>query len=240
MCSRIFILIDENQKTTVFADTKRSEIATILDIDSSNQIFLRVNYRNPEEIKRLSESFYDGDRAELAELPPKNMRPKLEAPPTIKWMPFNDETKNNQVRRVISYCADHHQSTVCVVVPNPRDVKELVTSLRKAAEADSIIKKLPEWSIRGYQPKAFTPCVTDFCSPGIVVSNSINIKGSEFDAVFLVKWEDSKELPAAMYTLICRARARIEVLSSGLPNSKALVRKQFIQAIKENLITEAS
>lgn len=240
MCSRIFILMDENQKTAIFADTKRTEIATILGIDSAHQKILRVNYRNPEEIKKLSESFYDGDRAELAELPPKELRRNLEAPPTINWMPFDDDSKHNQVRRIISYCGDRPQSTVCVVVPNPKDVKKLGDSFKKAASTASKLKSLPDWSVRGYQPKTFTPCTTDFCSPGIVVSNSINIKGSEFDAVFLVNWDDSKELAAAMYTLISRARTRIEVLSSALPQSKALVRRQFNQAIEENLITEAS
>ena len=123
------------------------------------------------------------------------------------------------------------------MAPTPNDVADLIKKLRESALAtkkfDSSI-----WSVRGYIPKRNRPCVTDFCSPGIVVASALNLKGSEFDAVYLTDWHRSEDLAPAMYTLVARARARIEVFADPTAESKSKVRRKFEKALSGGLIKE--
>ena len=242
MCNRLFILMDENQRTAVFADTKRSEIAEVLGINPAQHRYLGINYRNPDEIKNLSETFFDGDKNELAKPPPPELRRTLEAKPCFRWLPFLNpaDKEESQIGRILSYCADHPQTTICVVVPEKEQIQLVADTLTKEARIDSTISAMIKrgWAVRQYTAVRNKPCKTDLCSPGIVVSTAINFKGSEFDAVFLIDWQKSTEAAAAMYTVITRARARIEVFADNSLASKSKVRSQFDLAISERLITE--
>lgn len=235
ICSRVFIFMDENQKTALWANSKRSQIASVLKIDDAHQTFLGVNYRNPTEIKDLSEVFYTGDQEELAVLPPAQLRRKLEAKPTIRWMPF--EGPKSQISRVLNFCRERPKATVCVVAPSNGESR-LRRSFEEAAKSDAQLQRVKDWSVRAYVARQGVPCTTDFCSPGIVIAKPINLKGSEYDAVFLVDWDSATEPAPSMYTLICRARARIEVLADSTPASKDKVKKEFQQALNEDLISE--
>jgi hypothetical protein len=235
--SRIFILMDENQKTSVWANSKRSEIARTLNIDQAHQCFLGVNYRNPAEIKDLSEVFYSGDPDELAKLPPAGLRRKLEAKPTIRWLPY--EGTKSQISRVLDYCSARPKATVCVVAPSGGE-GQLRQDFEEHSEEFGKLSSLTDWSVRAYVARIGVPCTTDFCSPGIIIATPINLKGSEYDAVYLVNWDEASEPHPSMYTLICRARARIEVLANPTTESKSKVRALFKDAIDEDLIAEAN
>lgn len=237
MCTRVFVLMDENQKTEVWANSKRSEIARVLNIDASHQRFLGVNYRNPVEIKDLSEVFFGGDPEELAKLPPAGLRKKLEAKPSIRWLPY--EGTRGQIGRVLNYCAAHPASTICVVAPTGREAA-LKREFESHAEAHTRLTQLSDWSVRFYEAKQGQPCTTDFCSPGIVIARAINLKGSEYDAVYLLNWEETAQNPPSMYTLISRARARIEVLANPSEESKRVIRELFKDALDQQLIEEAN
>jgi superfamily I DNA/RNA helicase len=110
--------------------------------------------------------------------------------------------------------------------------------LEERALTDERIKRLTNWSVRSYVSETFSRVTLDMCSPGVIVSSSINFKGSEFNSVFFVEWEQSVEKPASMYTAITRARGRIEVLADVSEASKSQIRTQFEQALGENLISE--
>ena len=241
MFKRLFILMDENQKTEVFANSKRSDIVRLLQIDEKHQKLLHINYRNPLEIKELSETFFDGEAGELASVPDAKDRRNLEAPPVIRWLSLSDEkSPMDQVGRIISYCKDSPAATVCVVVPNSNRVKFMSRLLEERALADERIKRLTNWTVRSYVSETFSRVTLDMCSPGVIVSSSINFKGSEFNSVFFVEWEQSVEKPASMYTAITRARGRIEVLADVSESSKSQIRIQFEQALGENLIAEVA
>lgn len=241
MCNNVFVLMDENQKTGVFADTPRAQVADLLGVDNDHQIYLGINYRNPLEIKNLSEVFYTGRPDELAQPAPEERRKMLEAPPTIRWIPFSDDkARSDQVSRILSYCRDRPQVTVCVVAPTTLRVNVIHRVLQEDSQSDKRLSRIGNWSVRKYESEKFKPCTTDFCSPGIVVATPVNLKGSEFDAVFLTDWESSADQPPSMYTLICRAKARIEVLADPSESSKQTVRTMFAKALEENLITEAN
>lgn len=237
ICSRVFILMDENQKTSLWANSKRSQIAKILNIDQVHQCFLGVNYRNPVEIKDLSEVFYSGDLDELAKLPPAGLRRKLEAKPAIRWLPY--EGAKSQISRVLDYCSARPKATVCVVAPSGGE-GGLRRDFEEHSQKFDRLASLKDWSVRAYVARQGVPCTTDFCSPGIVIAKPINLKGSEYDAVYLVNWDEASEPPPSMYTLICRARARIEVLANPTTDSKKKVRALFKEAINEDLIAEAN
>ena len=238
MCSRVFILMDENQKTKFWADTARAEAARMLNVDQRHQRYLGINYRNPKVIKELSETFYDGDVNELASDPPVEFQKNLEADPSIRYLPLDDETKKiDQVRRIIGFCSDRPQSTVCVVAPSPSDVPRVIKHLQDSALATNRFDK-NIWKVRGYIPKRGQRCTTDFCSPGIVIANALNLKGSEFDAVYLVDWHRSEDPAPAMYTLIARARARIEIFADPTEESKLKMRHKFEKALSAGLIKE--
>jgi hypothetical protein len=237
ICSRIFVLMDENQKTPVWANSKRTQIARTLGLDSDHQCFLGVNYRNPLEIKDLSETFYSGNTDELATLPPASLRRKLETKPSIRWLPYDG--KNSQISRVLDYCAARPKATVCVVASSNNEVT-LQRDLDKYSKEVGKLKDLNDWSVRAYVPRKYEPCTTDFCLPGIVVAKPINLKGSEYDAVYLLSWGDCQESQPSMYTLISRARARIEVLADPTAETKNKVRSLFERALAEELITEAN
>jgi DNA helicase IV len=240
ICSRVFILMDENQKTEVFANTKRDFIASTLGIDDRHQKYLGINYRNPEAIKSLSEVFFDGDESELAELAPEDVRPVLEAPPTIRFLPFKDETVQiDQVRHVLGYCRDRPQSTVCVVAPTPQHVRPIAAALREGCQNFPILKNVESWRVLEYIPETGVPCELNLCAPGIVVSTALNVKGSEYSAVFLTQWEDSRDKNPAMYTVVTRAKTRLEVLSSESDEAKSTIGAQFRAALDSGLISEA-
>ncbi len=241
MFKRLFILMDENQKTQVFANSKRSDIVRLLQIDEKHQKLLHINYRNPLEIKELSETFYDGEVGELAGVPDAKNRRNLEAPPVVRWLPLSDEkSAMDQVGRIVNYCKDSPSTTVCVVVPNSNRVRFVARLLEERALADERIKRLTSWSVRSYVSETFSRVTLDMCSPGVIVSSSINFKGSEFNAVFFVEWEQSIEKPASMYTAITRARGRVEVLADVSESSKSQIRIQFEQALDDDLITEVA
>lgn len=238
MCIRVFILMDENQKTKFWADTARAEAAQMLNVDQMHQKYLGINYRNPKAIKELSETFYDGDVQELASDPPAEFQKNLEADPSVRYIPFSDETKKvDQVKRIIGFCSDRPQSTVCVVAPSPNDVAKVIKSLKDSSLATKRFDK-NIWKVRGYIPKRNQRCMTDFCSPGIVVASALNLKGSEFDAVYLVDWHRSDDPAPAMYTLVARARARIEVFAAPTAESKSKMRDKFEKALSGGLIKE--
>jgi len=245
MCSRIFILMDENQKTSTFANTDRSTIATILGVDSEHQKLLTINYRNPKEIKQLSETFYLGDPNELAAHPedPKKLR-RLEAQPAIRYLPLvADGQKESQVQRVLDYCLERPQATVCVAVPSSEAnnyEKSVLALIRQELENYEELEARDDWFTRAYIAKAFERCRTDLCSPGIVIGSAINLKGSEFDAVYLINWDVSNEPSPSMYTLICRARSRLEVLATDSDASRTSLRQLFKVAIGRGLIKEAN
>lgn len=237
MFKTLFILMDENQKTKVFADSKRTDIARLLAIDEKHQKILRINYRNPLEIKKLSETFYDGDVNELAESPGAKERRNLEAPPVIRWLPLSDENATiDQVQRVVNYCRDSPATTVCVVAPDRGHVESIFGLIKGRASSDARIGKLKDWSVRMYRAETFSKVSLDMCSPGVIVSSSINFKGSEFNSVFFLGWEHSNETPASMYTAITRARGLIEVLADVSESSKSKVMIQFERALSEDLI----
>jgi hypothetical protein len=241
MCSRVFILMDENQKTDFFADTKRDFIAKTLGIDNKHQKYLGINYRNPEAIKNLSEVFFDGDRDELAEIAPEEVRPVLEAPPTIRWLPFDDQrSSSDQIRQILAYCRDRPQVSICVVAPNADLVQPIARALNERLEGFPILEQVENWSVRAYIPRKNYPCQLDLCAPGIVVSTSLNLKGSEYSAVFLTQWEQSDDSNPAHYTVITRAKTRLEVLASPSPTAKDAIRAKFRDAIDAGLISEAS
>jgi hypothetical protein len=148
--------------------------------------------------------------------------------------------EESQIGRILSYCADHPQTTVCVVVPDKEQIQFVASTLKKEARVNSSISTMMKrgWAVSQYTAVRNKPCKTDLCSPGIVVSTAINFKGSEFDAVFLIDWQKSSEADAAMYTVITRARARIEVFAEDSPASKSKVKSQFDQAINKLLIME--
>jgi hypothetical protein len=240
MCSRVFILMDENQITEVFADTKRDFIASTLGIDDRHQKYLGINYRNPEAIKSLSEVFFNGDESELAELAPEDVRPVLEAPPTIRYLPFNDETVQiDQVRHVLGYCRDRPQSTICVVAPTSKHVRPIGEALSKGCRYFPILRQVENWRVREYESKAWVPCELNLCAPGIVVSTALNLKGSEYSAVFLTQWDESLDKSPAIYTVVTRAKTRLEVLSSESDEAKSKIRAQFRAALDLGLISEA-
>jgi len=240
MCSRVFVLMDENQKTKFWADTARAEAARMLNVDQMHQKYLGINYRNPRLIKELSESFYEGDIKELASDPPVELQKNLEAEPSIRYMPFVDQTKKvDQVRRIISYCSERPQSTVCVVAPTPGDVANVIKELKNCAAATQRFDN-NNWKVRGYIPKRNQPCGTDFCSPGVVVASALNLKGSEFDAVYLSDWHRSEDAAPSIYTLIARARARLEVFADPTPSSKKNVQSKFEKALSKGLIKEVA
>jgi superfamily I DNA/RNA helicase len=83
------------------------------------------------------------------------------------------------------------------------------------------------------------PCELNLCAPGIVVSTALNVKGSEYSAVFLTQWEDSRDKNPAMYTVVTRAKTRLEVLSSESDEAKSTIRAQFRAALDSGLISEA-
>ena len=238
MCNRVFILMDENQKTKFWADTARAEAARMLNVDQIHQKYLGINYRNPKAIKELSETFYNGDVNELASDPPAEFQKNLEVEPSIRYIPYSDVSKKaDQVRRIIGFCSDRPQSTVCVVAPSPSEVARAITTLKDSALATKRFDQT-NWKVRGYIPKRNQRCVTDFCSPGIVVASALNLKGSEFDAVYLIDWHLSEDSAPALYTLIARARARIEVFAEPNAESKSSVRNKFEKALSAGLIKE--
>ena len=241
MFKTLFILMDENQKTEVFANSKRTDIAKLLALDEKHQKILRINYRNPPEIKKLSETFYDGDVNELAESPGTKERRNLEAQPVIRWLPLSDENATiDQVQRVVNYCRDSPATTVCVVAPDRKYVPYIAGLIKGRALSDARIGKLKDWSVRSYIAETFANVTLDMCSPGVIVSSSINFKGSEFNSVFFFGWEHSNETSASMYTAITRARGRIEVLADVSETSKSKIRIQFERAISEDLIAEVA
>jgi DNA helicase IV len=239
MCRSVFVVMDENQKTGVWADSSRIEVSRVLGIDKAHQRLLNVNYRNPKEIKDLSECFYEGDKSELAKIAPIELRRNLEAPPTIRWLPFSDQAVSiDQVRRIIQYCCDRPTVTVCVVTPNKDSVNRVMQVIKESSENEARINQRKDWSVRGYTSQKFIRVDLDMCSPGVIVSNSINFKGSEYDAVFMVDWEYSDESNASMYTAITRARGRIEVLAGTSEAAREKIRKIFEAALNDQLISE--
>ena len=241
MCSRVFILMDENQKTEVFADTPRHAIAKTLGIDERHQKYLGINYRNPKAIKDLSEVFFDGNKEELAGIAPAEFRPVLEAPPTIRWMPFNDrESPADQVRQVLAYCLDRPQATICVVAPSAQHVGPTAVALTAGLAFFPILQQAENWRVQSYIPEAFRPCNLNLCRPGIVVSTALNLKGSEYSAVFLTQWEQSEDLNPAHYTVITRAKIRLEVLADPSELSKNKVQTRFRNALDVGLISEVA
>ena len=240
MCNRVFVLMDENQKTDFWDDSKRSDIAQRLGIGPIHQNLLKVNHRNPLEIKSLSETFYDGDVGDLAEIPkdPKD-RPKLEAPPVIRWLPLDEApTRRNQIDQIISYCHDHPTATVCVVSPSKNHILYFTNRIEEYARLDIRLRNLPNWTVRNYVAKNGVPATLNMCAPGVIVSNSLNFKGSEFAAVFLINWDEASETNGMMYTTITRAKARIEILAENSEISKEKIRRIFEKALNEQLITE--
>lgn len=239
MCTRVFILMDENQKTDFFADTKRNLIASTLEIDERHQKYLGINYRNPEAIKSLSELFFDGDESELAALAPEDVRPILEGPPTIRYLSFSDSTaQTDQVRHVLGYCRDRPQTTVCVVAPTSDLVAPIARALNEGLSGFPILNNVEKWKVRTYVPQKFMPCNLDLCAPGIVVSTALNLKGSEYSAVFLTQWENSQDKEPAIYTVVTRAKTRLEVLSGTTDFAKSKIRTQFREALDSGLISE--
>lgn len=240
-CVRLFVVMDENQKTGLWADTSRSRIAAALELDVDHQKQLRVNYRNPPEIKDLADSFYRGDKEELAVLPPIEERRQIEAPPSIRFLPFDDEKREvDQVGRILRYCADKTGMTVLVVAPSRDQAGRVLDALTKRLQRFPALGRLPDWSIRIYRPIQGASVTVDLCAPGIVVSTALNSKGTEFDVVFLVDWQSSQDDAPLLYTAIARARARIEVLCGDDEPSRATVLAQFSAALEDNLITVAS
>jgi len=241
-CSRMFVLMDENQKTGVWADTRRNEITAALGIDSDHQHYLGVNYRNPQEIKALSESFFDGNRSELADAPEdERMRRTIEAHPSIRCLPFDGtQDGRNQVNRIVSYCAERPNATVLVVAPSREHVDRVYLALAERARRERGLSQLAGWRIRKYVPRAFAPVRLDVCSSGIIVSTAFNSKGTEFDAVFLVEWQHSRDERPLLYTAIARARARVEILAGDDESSRSAIMSQFSSALEADLVTVAS
>ena len=110
--------------------------------------------------------------------------------------------------------------------------------IEEYAGHDIRLQAKPDWTVRSYVAKMNVPATLDMCAPGVIVSNSINFKGSEFRAVFLIDWDKSSETSASMYTTITRAKGRIEVLAENSEISKGKIRGIFEKALNEQLITE--
>ena len=72
------------------------------------------------------------------------------------------------------------------------------------------------------------------------MSTALNLKGSEYSAVFLTQWDQSDDSSPAHYTVITRAKTRLEVLASPSPTAKDAIRTRFRDAIDAGLISEAS
>ena len=187
--SRIFVLMDEHQKTQFLADSRRLDVAAALGIDEAHQLMLRINYRNPREIKELSETFFEGEAREVADLPPENLQRRVEGRPSLLFLPFvTRDGAQSQVQRILEHCADRPDRAVLVVAPAAGAVERVHAGIVAAAAEHPRLQNRAGWSARRYVPRKHHPVDADLCGPGIVVSTALNTKGTEFDAVFLVDW----------------------------------------------------
>ena len=192
---------------TVFADEdqavneRRSELGDIKAAARLHDpVLLRANHRNTPEIARVAEFYHAGDAPV-----PEVVRPSSGELPRV----FLYQEKG--VRGRIANWYRTRGGRVGVAVVSNKTGRDLCVGLRDQLQGKRV--DLYESSERNED-------IIDLLEPGITILNVQSIKGQEFDAVFLLEFDELligiNELKRRrMYMLCARARDHLFLMHKG-------------------------
>lgn len=226
-----FVAADQNQQITESCSSRR-DIEVALDLDTTEVVELRQNYRNTFPIWKLAMEFYTGDPAS----PPSEAPNRREGsvPGLITYSP---EQFSEVARRIVRRASNRPTRLIGVITPNNR-VRERYMNELQAAKRSS---NMPgddfqlETFHRDHEPDV------RFDRGGILVINVQACKGLEFDEVFcadinehFVNSEDLTPTKKRFYVMVARAREDLfllkreggnEAINRILPEDRSVLKR---------------
>ena len=208
-----FVVADQNQQITD-ENSSREQIAVELDIDQSEVIELRRNFRNEYPIARLAREFYTGDPASPPPSLPNRPFSASGASATI-LVRYAGNDLPDIARRILKLSTRDRRRLVGVIAPNNEVRKRYVNALKEAARAS-----IPESASLRILTFAndHRPSVR-FDQGGILVINAQACKGLEFDTVVCADIDahyanpaDLDEVKKLFYVMVARAKERVILL----------------------------
>lgn len=204
---RFFVAADQNQQITD-AHSSRKDIESELDIDTKDVIELTRNYRNRAPVAKLAREFYTGD--------PASPRPELpERWGVPAWLvDYPPERFEDLCRRIVRLVDRNPTKLVGVLTPN-NEVRQRYFDGLRAVDKDDLDNALPniKTSYAGHRPPV------RFDEGGILVINSQNCKGLEFDVAVLADIDrhyyrpsDRETTMKRFYVMVARARDQVILL----------------------------
>ena len=198
-----FVAADQNQQITESCSSRR-DIEVALDLDTSEVVELRQNYRNTFSIWKLAMEFYTGDPAS----PPSEAPNRREGsvPGLITYAP---EQFSEVARRIVRRACNRPTRLIGVIAPNNRVRERYMNAIREAKRSAS--RQGDDFQLETFH-RDHEPDVR-FDRGGILVINAQACKGLEFDEVVcadidehFVNPEDLNAAKKLFYVMVARAR----------------------------------
>ena len=200
-----FVVADQNQQITD-ANSSRKDIADCLDIEATDVIELRQNYRNNYPVAKLARAFYTGDPASP---PPELPEP---APGAVPRLYSYEQSNLSGVAQDILRLADRDSRMLIGVIAPSNQVRERYL---KALQSVELRLDNPRPTIETYY-HGENPDKVAFGDGGILVINAQSCKGLEFDTVVLadidehfVRRRDPNDAKRLFYVMVARAREQV-------------------------------
>jgi DNA helicase IV len=225
-CRHIFVAADENQGVT-------DERSTISDIrgelkydrkpDEFKELELRGNYRNTLQIAKLAETFYCDTDAEPPELPRRQG--------SIPWL-YGYERLDTVCYRIAERARRFPAKLTGIITWDNDSLMSYTSNILKFGV-----------SVQTYTSQTRGRPDIRFNKGGVVILNSPNIKGLEFDTVFIADlhkfpvYTESQKHKMLMYVMTTRAKDDLFILTNRhqpcpmldlLPDDPEILRRKGI------------
>jgi superfamily I DNA/RNA helicase len=219
MATNVTVFADENQK--LFPDNSTiDEIASGLGRRTESHRLTR-NYRNTREIAALAAHFYCGTPSGIPD--PPHREGDL---PLLRR--FSDLTAF--IELVARYEKNYSDRSIGVILPNKRLQKQVYNKLSY---------RKPRNPVEAYIGSYREHRKLDFTTPGIKILNYWQVKGLEFDAVFVPELQlvtgDPTSAETRMRFYVVFSRAREELILSYTGTEEPAIVKDVPDDILERL-----
>lgn len=232
------VFADENQR--IYED--QSTIVNIRNwLGGPPEYRLTRNYRNTRTIAELAAHFYTGLQTGIPELPPRG-----DYEPEIRVRRFDNDAAS---ARLIARQAELDQSNavrdIGVLSPNPKAAEFMYHRFDEDTELELREDRDSQWPYvlqYYYAWKPGKPPAREilFGLPGVVLTNFHNVKGLEFDTLYLTRLQKlygKLEDPLTrmlFFVVISRARTTLEFHYSGKGEPEII---EFLRTLPTGTVT---
>ncbi len=209
-----YVAADQNQQIHPDNCSSRQDIENVLDIDPSDTLELRINYRNTRPIALLAQHFYPADPASpKPDLPHANS--SAATPELWTYGRPNTITFAELADRILQMSDRNPRKLIGIITPNNK-VRTRFNDALLRADPKLDNGKPPIQTFGSGQRE-----LPSFGQGGVMIINAQSCKGLEFDTAILADIDqhqpkrDPHALKARFYVMVARAREQVILLRNS-------------------------